>query len=212
MKLSNAILMLALAGVITACGKDNSSGGGSSSNSSNVGIVGNPNLSQTSTQALNNFRTWYNSSSEASTNPGVYELSYSNGNTGGGSSDNCRTYLSGFLQFCSGFYSSTSTFSSIAPTCKVVVRTQTSSSTNLKSQNKILSDIAAGRAGTLVSAAQSGTVFQLQFQAQSGAVATYLIDTRYHSAFQPIAYATGSTLSNLSNVRRNDFSTLRDCE
>ncbi len=200
MKLSNAIMMLALAGFITACGKDNSSGGSKSGNFGSV--ITAPNLPQNSTQAFSNFKSWYNSREESfgGYGPGVYELAYQN--SGSASSNNgCELKTWGIFQYYTCSSSSWSSMPTASATCKVAILSTT---TNVKSQNTTLARIASGQMGTLIGATQTGGtnqtrgVFNLQFQNTNqndpafGTVTTYVIDTNYHSSFQPVMRVRGN--------------------
>ncbi|MFP5457802.1 MAG: hypothetical protein ACLGG7_03630, partial [Bacteriovoracia bacterium] len=90
---------------------------------------------------------------------------------------NCKELFWG-IDFC---YSKT-TQSSFVPTCRTQVVAR-----NMKANNKILSSIARGQEGTLIKAMQSGSLIELSFRKADNSIVIYTVDTRTHSALQPLA-------------------------
>jgi hypothetical protein len=73
----------------------------------------------------------------------------------------------------------------------------------MKQLNPTLKKIYEGRAGTLVDATKNGNVYKFQFyNTTNGQVVSYIIDTYYHSAFQPMQVTNfgTSSMTNVANI------------
>lgn len=198
------VSVMALAG---ACGKNKSD---SSSSSSFKAIDG---LSVTSAQALVNFDNWYRSAQEGSGSPGMYlvdrrQYTASYGN--GCEVDDIEIFgvVIGQWYNCNNF---NSTGGGTSASCKVAVSYDYNSS--LKALNPTLAALRTGAAGVIVEAIQSGSIFTIQVQKASGYVVSYVIDTSYHSAFQPVMvtdYEAGK-VTKLMNIQYNPNPSLPTC-
>lgn len=210
MKHINFIMIAALLTLTVSCGKENKSGSKKVSSTvtnpiGSVGTIGNiptSNLDQASNAAFNSFKAWYTSANEAQQlQPGTYEVAYSQPQD-----PKCKELFWG-IDFCY----STSSQSSFAPTCRVQVV-----SGNMKANNKILASIARGQEGTLVKAMQSGSLIELSFRKADNSIVIYTVDTRMHSALQPLAQTvltqSASVTEQFSGAQRNDYSLLPLCD
>lgn len=201
------VLLASLLVFAAACGKKNSSGGSGSGSlySSNI------QYSQSSKQAVEDFADWYRSNQEGiSQNParpdlprvGMFGLDRRS-NTASTGTGCVEEKVGEFLGIdiykwnCDSADENSGTSTGV---CSVLVQ---QSSNSLKPLNPTLKKIFEGKAGTLVDASKNGNVFKFQFYNQNnGQVVSYIIDTYYHSAFQPMQvtnYGNG-TMMNVSNI------------
>lgn len=201
------VLLASLVVFASACGKKNESGGSGSGSlySSNI------QYSQASKQAVEAFADWYRSNQEGiSQNPsrpdlprvGLFGLDrrLNTASTGTGCTQEIIGEFLGIDLYKWNCDAADETSGTSSGVCSVLVQ---QSSNTLKPLNPTLKKIYEGKAGTLVEATKNGNVFKFQFyNSTTGHVVSYIIDTYYHSAFQPMQvtnFGTG-TMTNVANI------------
>lgn len=177
--------------IIAGCGKDSGGGGSSSTmlgtNSSN--------LSSTAVAAAQSFQSWYESASEPSVTVGPYVLTKTS-SASSNSGSNCSLKTWGIFSYYSCSSSSSSSSSgSTSTTCGVTVY---SSASSLKGHNPVLAGLYNGTLGTLINGTQNGSNYNFTIQKPNGHVITYVINTQYPSAFQPVQVQDTETASLIS--------------
>ncbi len=182
------VLLASLVVFAAACGKKDES---SSSSGFRSSLSTGSNISTSSRQAVEQFNRWYASRFEPSVTPGVYRVAYTSASAQN-SNSNCEERDLGFLGL-KYWYCAPSTSGSLTSGLDECRTTIIASDRSVKGENASLARIAAGQAGTLVNATFQGSsenyqnsVFTLQFQKSNAHIVTYIIDTRYHSAMQPV--------------------------
>lgn len=204
-------LTLVMAFGIASCGKSGGGGGGGITSTSLI----TSGLPQSSTDVVNSFNSWYASTQEGSgglsnTTPpynggnGRYELTRTAGTSSSGGG-NCEQkpikvfgVTVGYYSVCSNSVSSNTTGGTGVTSEVLIVANQA------KSANATLASIANSGPGTLVDAQFYNNAFNLAFRRADNSVVVYVIDTRYHSAFQPmqvIETSSGSTTT-LTNITK----------
>ena len=186
--ISFALSLVMAIGFAVSCGKDSKGGNGGG------GVNGliTSGLPQSSVDVVSSFNSWYTSANEGSGGlvnsgylgtAGNYELtrSASTGSTGG----NCEQKPIKVFGTTIGYYTVCSSASSSGST-NGVKSTVTVTAGQAKSINATLASIAASAAGTLVDAQFNGQAYNLAFKRADNSVVVYVIDVRYHSAFQPM--------------------------
>jgi hypothetical protein len=168
---------------LTACGKDQNSGSSSSSLSQQSNPITQTNITVQGQTALNNAKNWYNSSYEPKTMLGyVTETRIIQSLKNPFSGSNCDTNnLKGkWLTYsvCDGLPTDTQNLD---------VKAQTKD----KSVNSKLKDAFVTTNRQLQLAKQSpsrfgGVVFELVYKKTNGYFLIYVIDTSFHSAFNPV--------------------------
>lgn len=190
--ISFALSLVMAIGFAVSCGKDSKGGSGGGVGTSLI----TSGLPQSSVDVVNSFNSWYTSANEGSagllTNVpyGNYELTRSaSSSTSGG---NCEQKPIKVFGTTIGYYSvcSSSTSSGSSTGVKSTVSVTAGQA---KSLNTTLASIAASSAGTLVDAQFNGQAYNLAFRRADNSVVVYVIDVRYHSAFQPMQVIEIST-------------------
>lgn len=203
------VLLASLVVFASACGKKNESGSSSGGRlySSNI------QYSQASKQAIESFQDWYRSNTEGiSQDPRLVQQGYpSVGMFGLDRRANAASTGTGCTQEVIGEFlgidlyrwncdAADETSGTSSGVCSVMV---SFNSNTQKPLNPTLKKIYDGRAGTLIEATKNGNVYKLQFYNESnGQVISYIIDTYYHSAFQPMQvtnFGTG-TMTNVAQI------------
>lgn len=186
-------LLLAL---VAGCGKNEKSGGSSG--------VFNPlisNLPANSQQAVSDFQAWYNSTTEGSI-PSLGNWTERRTVKTYSASNNCNNQnisvfgLSlGSLNLC---FNASAPASSQTQSRSVSVVSGSSKSGNTK-LTQLINEFSAS---TIISATESASqvggnskVFILNFQRSNGSQVTYIVDSGYHSAFNPVYIMDTNTRS-----------------
>jgi len=140
------------------------------------GLQPNQNLNTTGVQAITNLNAWYASVSEGGI-PSIGQHIVTRSVTSYNTSSNCKTYL-GFLNLCYSGSTGGSTTSS-SQIINVV-------SGQAKSSNPKLVEIFSSSTGIISQASQSNTVYNVEFVKTDGSRVSYIIDTSYNSALNPV--------------------------
>jgi hypothetical protein len=180
----NHALCVSLLLLSFGCGKSGSGGGSSTA----VSPLSNANLSATSQQAVANFQAWYNTATDSAASrfdpSGVPRPSVVTRNTKVYSaSGNCSTKPVSIFGLSLGNINlcSSSTPSGTDTPSQITIDPNLA-----KSSNSVLANIYNGSVGTLSSVTQQGTAYNFQFLRPSGTMITYIIDTNYPVAVQPM--------------------------
>ena len=140
------------------------------------GLLNYQNLNTTGVQAITNLNAWYTSVSEGGI-PSIGQHIITRSVTSYNTSSNCKTFL-GFLNMCySGSTGGNTTQSS------QIINVLASQA---KSSNPKLVEIFSGQSGTISQASQSNTVYNVEFVKTDGSRVSYIIDTSYNSALNPV--------------------------
>jgi hypothetical protein len=185
----NAFLCVSILAFTVGCGKDNSSGGGGSTATSNLGSGTNSAaLTAATKQAVANLNTWYNGAVEGSFQQGVYQVTkirYSSSSAANNSNCTTKTFLGIPFQYCTGSSSTGSAGTPISnSTVSLIVNTLAIKNKGNTELNTIMNN--GTSIGTLISASQTGNVFRLDFLTSSNTLVSYFIDKTYHSLLNPV--------------------------
>ncbi len=183
-------LTLVMAFGIASCGKD----GGGSSGGSTTSLLTSGSISQSGAQVVQSFQSWaaqsptYNQSNGSC---GTYTLTRKTNTIS--SNQNCsqKSFLGIKFYVCSSSSNSngsgTQSTSSVSVACSGAVNSGYSQLSAIISSGTII-DAVSG-----YSPYQGGTVYNLVIQRADSSVVTYVIDTYFPAAFQPVIQIENST-------------------
>lgn len=182
--LFSSILCASLLVFAVGCGKENKSGG--SNNNRYFGNLSLSGLNTTSQQAVSRLTNWYNNRIEGTAFQGVLvkKQTYEIQNTA--AQPNCEEKE--FLGIPFTYCISTSTSmggGTLVSEVQINLNDHYNQIINQK-PNPELQALFNGTNGQLLGATQSGTVYRLDFF-KNNIVTSYVVDTKYHSALNPVS-------------------------
>jgi hypothetical protein len=182
--LIKGLVCMSLLAFAVGCGKDDSSGGGSSSRSYLDKNAYNA-LPQSSKTAWNNLAAWYNNKVEGTQTQGSLIRKQKYEITSTSNQPNCveKKFLGIPYTYCTSS-SGPSNAGTLVSDVQIDLRSYYGQVINRK-QNTELNNLFNGKAGKLLGASQSGKVYRVDFLVNNSIV-SYTIDANHHSLLNPV--------------------------
>lgn len=182
--LFSSILCASLMVFAVGCGKENKSG--SSHKNRYFGNLSQSGLNVSSQQTVQKLTNWYNNRIEGTAFQGVLVKKQKYEITNTASQPNCeeKEFLGIPFTYCT-YSSGSSGGGTLVSEVQINLNDHYNKIINQK-PNAELQALFNGSNGTLLGASLSGTVYRLDFL-KNNIVTSYIVDTRYHSALNPVS-------------------------